>query len=135
MPELVSLKFSFHGIKQPNLSIVPSEVSEDESRDVNTRYSGLHDHGELPPLRNTGALVDVLSHLHAAKYVSDKYLTSCMSKEDAAKQGKDGLQVEDDSGKCTAAGDSGEGANDILEKDADVDQETPTAAAAKRLRV
>ena len=135
MTEYVSLEFSFHAIKQPKLPIVPSEVSEDESRDVNTRYSGLHDHGDLPPLRNSGALVDVLSHLHAAKYASDQYLTSCMDKERVAKQGKDGLRADgDDRGEITAAGDTQEGTNGVLEKDVDVDQETPTAAAAKRLR-
>jgi hypothetical protein len=44
-------------------------------------YSGMHDTGELPPLREGGHMADMISYVLAAKSYNDEYLTALMNEE------------------------------------------------------
>ncbi len=78
--EMVQLEFTFHGEKQ-TISLTgeaEAQAGEDPSRDVNTRYSGKHDHGTLPELKSTGSLAKLVEELGKSKRVGDAFLTQCI---------------------------------------------------------
>ena len=77
---MVELEFIFHGEKQ-TISLTgeaEAQAGEDPSRDVNTRYSGRHDHGVLPELKATGPLAKLVEELGKSKRVGDAFLTQCI---------------------------------------------------------
>ena len=49
-------------------------------------YSGMHDHGPLPPPREGGKFAQIVGFVNAAKKASDKYLTEVIEKEKAHAQ-------------------------------------------------
>lgn len=67
-------------ICKPKTNIDPNYVT-DNAKESNTSYdySGRHDNGSLPKLRNGGDLNLLLSSLYEAKHDSDTYLTSVIS--------------------------------------------------------
>ena len=44
-------------------------------------YSGMHDHGPLPPPREGGQFAQIIGFVNAAKKASDAYLTDVIEKE------------------------------------------------------
>lgn len=44
-------------------------------------YSGMHDHGPLPPPREGGQFAQIIGFVNTAKKASDKYLTEVIEKE------------------------------------------------------
>mmetsp|Transcript_20394 Transcript_20394/g.31951 ORF Transcript_20394/g.31951 Transcript_20394/m.31951 type:complete len:146 (+) Transcript_20394:35-472(+) len=44
-------------------------------------YSGMHDHGPLPPPKEGGQFAQIIGFVNAAKKASDKYLTEVIEKE------------------------------------------------------
>jgi len=108
--EMVQLEFTFHGEKQ-TICLTGDAEGEDPSRDVNTRYSGRHDHGTLPAMQSTGPLAQLVEELGRSKRIGDAFLTQCIEQE----------------AQAGAEGDEGEG-------EMDVDQEAPTVASANKKR-
>jgi hypothetical protein len=82
VPALVSIEFVI-----PNQEVRKFELQDVAAMDVNEvhpvardsntsyEYSGRHDEGSLPTLRNDGSLASVLSALQAMRSISDEYLT------------------------------------------------------------
>ena len=48
-------------------------------------YSGMHDHGPLPPPKEGGDFAQLIGFVNAAKKASDAYLTELIEKEKTAK--------------------------------------------------
>ena len=87
-PALVSIEFSYNGqvvnnIIIDNPTLVDVNTVSEESRASNTRfeYSGRHDHGDLPKLKNSGPAAVLVSALQEAKRECDKYLTQRINEE------------------------------------------------------
>lgn len=83
---VVSLEFELsHAIPHNILILNPPDYDVNEvspaARESNLsfQYSGRHDHGQLPLLKNTGPLSRVLSSLVQAKKECDGYLTDIIS--------------------------------------------------------
>ena len=82
----VTLSFRGPGVEEHTL-VVPCSQAVDvneicpEALASNTAigYSGRHDHGSLPQLKNSGPLVDVLSSLKDAKKACDVYITGLIA--------------------------------------------------------
>ena len=112
----VQLEFTFDGVKQvykkKDLNIVDDD---DDARDVNTKYSGTHDHGDLPLLKQTGELASILSNISSIKKESDTFLTLLIEQEQFDKK------------QATEAANAN--AMEI-----EVDQEAPTAASKMKLK-
>ena len=58
------------------------EPSKPEPGDY--RYSGMHDHGPLPPPKEGGVFAQIIGFVNAAKNASDTYLTELIEREKAA---------------------------------------------------
>jgi hypothetical protein len=63
-------------------------------------YSGRHDHGSLPQLKNSGSLVDVLSALRDAKKACDVYITGLIASSLTEPQQVKRPRVEPEGGGC-----------------------------------
>ncbi len=79
---LATISFRFPNEEERKETIVealPIDVNDihPDARRCNTfyHYSGRHDDGNLPILRNSGPMVDVLSAIQQIKHMSDTYLT------------------------------------------------------------
>jgi len=110
--EMVQLEFTFHGEKQ-TISLTGDAEGDDPSRDVNTRYSGRHDHGTLPEMQSAGPLAKLVEELGRSKRVGDAFLTQCIDR------------------MAEQEAQAGEGQ---AEAEMDVDQEAPTVASANKKR-
>ncbi len=107
--EIIKLEFTFHGQTQ-SIHQLGNASDGDDARDVNTRYSGRHDHGLLPELRSTGPMAQVVEELGKSKRISDLFLTQCIEKEAAMTSGvltePEGIEIEVDQEAPSAASDS-----------------------------
>jgi len=85
----IVIEFCFPGDSEPVQTRVvvsgsaPADVNAvtEEARTSRTSfsYSGRHDHGELPVLRSTGPLAELVASLQEAKRQCDAYLTKMIA--------------------------------------------------------
>ena len=132
---VVHLEFTLHGITHVPPALDESAGKGDVNRDVTTRYSGMHDHGKLPQLKDRGPLVGVLADLESAKQASDAFLTSLMTAEAAAAAATAAAaaaaQADEDAKAAKTAESSADGVGSGADSDAEVDQHAPTEAARR----
>ena len=134
---LIEVELTFNAVKQENFLVrrpTPGDAAsedQDDSRDVNTRYSGRHDHGELPILKSTGLLASIVDDIGIARRACDTYLTNII----VADKAKEELVAEAAAAIDAAAALAKE---DNVEKEGtiemEMDQDAPTTAALKRIR-
>ena len=81
----IDLAFISSSSVQRNIKILPSDISEfdpneisEEARMSNTsfKYSGRHDHGDLPKMKSSGYYSKICSALYKAKSTCDELLTN-----------------------------------------------------------
>ena len=83
----ITKKQSFDASNCPPATIgLPPSVEPVKPDPGDYSYSGMHDHGPLPPPREGGKFAQIVGFVHAAKRASDKYLTEVIEKEKAHTQ-------------------------------------------------
>ena len=81
---LITKKQSFDASNCPPATIgLPPSVEPVKPDPGDYSYSGMHDHGPLPPPREGGKFAQIVGFVNAAKKASDKYLTEVIEKEKA----------------------------------------------------
>ena len=83
----ITKKQSFDASNCPPATIgLPPSVEPVKPDPGDYSYSGMHDHGPLPPPREGGKFAQIVGFVNAAKKASDKYLTEVIEKEKAHAQ-------------------------------------------------
>mmetsp|Transcript_2129 Transcript_2129/g.3660 ORF Transcript_2129/g.3660 Transcript_2129/m.3660 type:complete len:158 (+) Transcript_2129:49-522(+) len=83
----ITNKQSFDASNCPAATIgLPPSVEPVKPDPGDYSFSGMHDHGPLPPPREGGKFAQIVGFVNAAKKASDKYLTEVIEKEKAHSQ-------------------------------------------------
>ena len=83
---IVSIEFEFSGTPQPGMHINGSADprwngldGNNDGNETTFAYTGKHDHGQLPTMKNSDSGTAVVNALLKAKVQCDEYLTTCIN--------------------------------------------------------
>ena len=73
---------------QPMRMNLPEGIKPEKQPAGEVGYSGMHDHGPLPPLREGGPMAELMTCLQDAKNFNDQYLTDLIAARKNSKNSK-----------------------------------------------